>query len=124
MTVHMVRVYAAADVPLSQAQSAVDSWLAKHATWTQDTVDHSIQMVEDSDTGTTYFVGDFRFEWAETKDAILDGAEQDLGQSVSWFRIGYHECGHDEPAGGRCVWDDRREAGTVPNAIPALGGGS
>lgn len=125
MTIHMVRVFAAKDVTLEEANSAVDDWLDKHLPWNEAEVTYNVSVVNttvDPDTGFDYFFGDFRFEWADDKIPILDDAEADLGSNVSWYRFCYHRCDHDEADPDGCPWSDTREGGSVPPEIPTCGG--
>jgi len=122
MTVHMVRIFF--DLPKGNADNAVDNWVQNHNEWENDPVSHSLteKNTEIDGSGVDYVSGDYRFIQEETVTKLLD----DLGDRLSsvqgglWYRIGYHACDHDEDQPTPCSWDETREGGTVPDAIPTI----
>lgn len=121
MTVHMVRLYL--EPPRGNAEQAVENWVANHPEWTDDPVAHTLREVDPPD-GTAYAVGSFRFTQSVPNTALLDDLEQRLAniQGGLWYRIGYHECDHDESDRADCAWaaDETRESGGVPLGVPSF----
>jgi hypothetical protein len=122
MTVHMVRIMI--EPPKGNAESAVDNWVANHNEWENDPVKHSlVETTADVDgTGTTYVRGDYRFIQDSTVTDLLDALESRLQsfQGGLWYRVGYHQCDHDEENASPCSWDEKRENGTIPSDIPDM----
>lgn len=124
MTVHMFRVVC--DKPDSigetQANQIVNQWLADNTPWTDDPTPHEITLVENTPISDppTHFRGDVRFEFTDDKPALFEQIETDLNGIASWYRIGYHECDHDEETGSGCAWDETREGGNVPDSMPTF----
>lgn len=118
MTVHMIRIFCENPPGLTilDIDLVVQDWINTHTEWLDDPVAHEITPRE-SDDGTVFLGGDFRFAIADLKTALLDTLELSLQPEVSWYRIGYHQCVHDEPDRGGCSWDDQREYN--PQEIPA-----
>lgn len=120
MAVHMLRLCVSPDVSEEQANNIADDWVAEHSEWVSDPVTHEVRLYERD--GTKYLLGDYRFEWVEDAQVLQDTIEQDLQDAgVSWYRIGYHACDHDEIPGG-CAWDEVREynAGSIPSEVPTF----
>lgn len=124
----MIRVVAAADssdtpgLTLSEINTALDDWVSKRSEWTADPASHQISEVSsDTDgTGTTHYVGSYRFEISDAKDNLLTKCEDKLKNKVDWYRLGYHECDHDESNKSGCSWTDKREwTSTNTSSIPA-----
>lgn len=123
MTVHMFRIMAEkpSDVSETEANKLINEWLNNHTQWANDPTAHEITLVENSLTDVPqYFTGDFRFERESDKQTILSQIETKLTEVTSWYRIGYHQCSHDETEGGSCSWTEVIEYGTVPSEIPTL----
>jgi len=123
MTVHMFRVVAQkpSDITLTVANQLVDKWLANNTAWTEDPVPHELSLVDDPLTDApVHFRGDLRFEASDDKRALLDRIETDLSGVVSWYRVGYHRCSHDEDNAQPCSWDEGVEFGTVPRGVPTF----
>lgn len=120
MTVHMVRLMV--EPPKGDAESAVDNWVQNHNEWTDDPVAHSLAETDNGDNTTTHISGDYRFIQEETPAELLDDLESRLQslQGGLWYRVGYHQCTHDEGDPDPCEWDEKRENGTVPSDIPAI----
>ena len=124
MTTHMFRVVC--DKPDSigetQANQIVDQWLNENTPWTDDPTPHEIRLVEKSDLTDqpTHFRGDVRFEFSDGKPELLTQIETDLSGIASWYRVGYHECNHDEETGSGCAWGSQHEGGNVPDSMPTF----
>jgi hypothetical protein len=118
----MVRFYI--EPPKGEAKNAVDNWVQNHNEWTDDPKDHSLVETNTKldGSGTTYLCGDYRFVQDGPADALLDDLADRLQsfQGGLWYRIGYHECDHDENNPTGCAWEQTRENGDVPADIPTL----
>lgn len=119
MAVHMFRVYVdPGPMGGEKLVQTVDDWISKRTKWKDDTVEHGIFPVTDIETGEqTHYQGDVRFEKTEAKDNILQKLTDKLKNKVNWYRVGYHECFHDEDDPAPCTWDASAEFGTVPDNI-------
>ena len=106
----------------TQANQIVDQWLADNTPWTDDPTPHEITLVDDTAISDrpTHFRGDVRFEFSDDKPALFDQIETDLNGIASWYRIGYHECDHDEDSATPCAWEQVVEGGTVPDSMPTF----
>jgi hypothetical protein len=123
MTTHMFRLVVAKPdgVTEQDANRIVDDWLADNTPWTDDPIDHSVSVIDDPLTDAPiHFRGDLRFEFSDAKTDLLSQMETDLQAVVSWYRIGYHECDHDEANGSPCNWNEQIEYGTVPDGLPTF----
>jgi len=124
MTTHMFRVYAHNPdaYTLTEINSIVNGWIADHDRWSEDTVDHSLSVTNTSadGTGIEYLHGDFRFNQTVPKADIEFAFEQKIQPALDWYRIGYHECEHDEESGSGCSWQDVLEYGPIPSDIPTI----
>lgn len=121
MTVHMIQIlshwpdgYTEDDI-----DATVQNWVDNHTEWIEDTVAHTITGSNTAvdGTGTKYLRGTFRFEWSDDKTVLLDNCESTLQDYVDWYRLGYHQCLHDETGG--CDWDDKREWTASNVSIPS-----
>lgn len=122
MSVHMVRMFV--EPPKGEADNAIENWVSNHNEWTSDPVEHTLSETNAAidGTGTAYLRGDYRFIQEETPTSLLDDLEDKL-QSIQgglWYRVGYHNCTHNESETASCDWDDKRENGTVPTDIPNI----
>ena len=106
----------------TQANQIVDQWLADNTPWTDDLTPHEITLVENTPISDrpTHFRGDVRFEFTDDKPELLTQIETDLSGIASWYRIGYHKCDHDEDTPTPCAWEQTRDGGDVPDAIPSI----
>jgi hypothetical protein len=120
----MIRLFL--EPPKGNSESAIDNWVTNHNEWTDDPVSHSLTETNaDIDgSGTTYARGDYRFIQEETPTDLLDDLESRLQnvQGGLWYRVGYHQCEHDEENGTPCQWDDLHtcENGDIPTDIPTF----
>jgi hypothetical protein len=73
---------------------------------------------EQIDGGGEWYQGDLAFNWDEGKANILDNISLYADSYCDWYRLGYHECIHDEDNPQPCSWDEKRENGTIPSDIP------
>jgi len=124
MTVHMFRVYAhnPKAYTLTEINNAVDDWIADHNRWGEDTIDHSLSVGNTAldGSGAEYLRGDFRFNQTDPRADIEFTFEQKIQPALDWYRIGYHECDHDEESDTGCSWQDVMEYGTIPSDIPSI----
>lgn len=122
MTTHMVRLFI--ETPKGNAESAVDNWVENHNGWTSDPVEHTLTETntEIDGSGVDYLSGDYRFIQEESVDELLDDLESRLEgfQGGLWYRVGYHECSHDEDLPGSCSWEEQRESSDVPSEVPTF----
>jgi len=120
MTIHMLRIRL--QPPRGNAENAVDNWVQNHTEWTDDPVEHTLRetTADPEGDGTTYLSGDYRFIQHESPDDLLNELESRLSsfQGGLWYRLGYHECSHDELDPSPCAWEQTREGGDVPADIP------
>lgn len=125
MTVHMVRIFShfPDGYTVDQINDRVQNWVDNHTEWSEDPISHAVverQAGWPVDPGTVYLTGDFRFMPEDDKTALLDDAEAALQGNVSWYRLGYHVCDHDEDGQGGCSWGTTREYGDIPTDIPEI----
>lgn len=109
----------------TQANQIVDQWLTDNTPWTDDPTPHEIRLVKGEITEQPeHFRGDVRFEFDDEKPELLEQIETDLAGITNWYRIGYHECSHDEGNGGPCSWDNAIEWTannvTIPEGVPTF----
>jgi len=119
MAIHMFRLFI--EPPKGDAESAVNNWVENHTEWGDDPVEHTLREVAESgDEDTAYISLDYRFVQEKTASDLLDDLESRL-QSIQgglWYRVGYHECCHDDENDRSCTWENTREGGDVPANIP------
>ena len=121
MTVHMVRV--CVEPPRGEAQEPLNNWVENYTQWETDPVEHELrETTTETDGGTTYARGDYRFVQEETADELLNDLEDRLQnfEDGLWYRLAYHACTHDEDEPTPCSWEDTREWGDVPEDIPTI----
>lgn len=125
MSVHMIRIHCGpqSSWPQSDCNAAVEDWMSKQSEWTPDPVDHSMQSAVNGETGTAWWTGDYRLTFeSDPKDNLLQKLEDKLVNKCDWYRLGYHECTHDESPPSPCSWDEEREWTdknvTIPSEIP------
>jgi hypothetical protein len=124
MTVHMIRLFIsqnADDVLLQPETGYLAVWLNNHEAWTDE--HHGPNDMPDprepiEDGAEAYYAADWRFVWNESKSVLIDNLVGHVDAYSPWWRLGYHECTHDEENGGPCSWDDSQESGTIPTHIP------
>lgn len=118
MTVHMIRLVAEEppDYSVEEIRTAVEDWVNRYSETL--TTERLTVTKQEGGTGTVYLLGQWRFAWAEDATVMLDDLESSLQTYVAWYRLGYHQCDHDETDRGGCSWDREREYGTVPDDIP------
>ena len=122
MAVHCVRVF----IEANQGQApldAIDLWKQNFNEWEDDPVNHAMTDANTAvdGSGTDYVRGDYRYIQDSTAADILDDLETRLvGAGTFWYRIGYHDCDHDEDSSTSCGWEEDRENGTIPADIPDL----
>lgn len=125
MAVHMLRVVTSSGgMTLAEINDAMDTWVANHSEWAEDAAEHHIVEANTfgEGAGTDYYTGDFRFHLEDAKDNLLQKCGDKLRNKVEWYRLGYHQCDHDEADTLGCSWDDEREwtatDATIPTAVP------
>lgn len=83
----------------------------------QQSQEISERNTENDGSGTSYLHGVRRVSGSHGKGR-LDRFEQVLKGEVSWYRIKYHECDHDEENPSGCGgWQTEKEGGTVPSDV-------
>ena len=126
MAIHMIRIFShwPDGYTVDEIDQEVQNWVDSHTEWLDDPVTHEISArnTDIGGSGTDYLAGDFRFEWGDDKQTLLDNCEATLQDYVDWYRFGYHECTHDGD-GGACGWDDKVEwtkngSTTIPSGVP------
>lgn len=123
MTVHMFRVFVSqSDSSLTETelQATVEDWISEYTKWDGQSQSFEITLSQGipGDSDTTHYRGEFRFEKGDTKDNILQKLTDKLDNKVDWYRIGYHECYHDDT--GPCSWNDTVQDGSVPGYVPDM----
>jgi hypothetical protein len=119
----MFRIMAAkpSNIGQLQANQLVEQWFASYPPWTEDPTSHRVALVEDTITDAPpHFRSDLRFESSAEMTIIREQIETDLAGVTSWYRIGYHECTHDESSGDECSWESEINYGNVPTEIPTF----
>lgn len=127
MAVHMIRVVASVegDYSLTQLNTEMDDWVSKQSEWTADPDTHQITETIGSETDDPiYRSGDYRFLLQDAKDNLLQKCEDKLVNKVSYYRLGYHACDHDQDDRTGCSWDEQREwtdtGVTIPDTVPVF----
>lgn len=121
MAVHMFRVFIGrGPMAVSDLESNIDDWVASNAEWEGDPTEHSLieTNTEMDGSGATYYTADVRFLLDDAKDNLLQKFTDKLKEKVAWYRVGYHECSHDEHNPAPCVWQDRVEWTAKDVSIP------
>lgn len=124
MTVHMVRLYSEPpknENHFTRMYQACEDWTTRYnETLQTQRLDLRHITASDDRPEPAHTVGHWRFVMDTDANTLLADLEADLQSEVSWYRLKYHECSHDEAATGGCSWDDAqtREFGTVPAGIP------
>ena len=127
MAVHMFRGFIGrGSMSLSDLETRINDWLAQNARWTEDSVTHELNERNTAidGSGETYYAVDVRFLKEETKANLTQKFTDKLENKVAWYRLGYHDCAHDESNGGACSWDDKTEWTdknvTIPDGVPTI----
>lgn len=123
----MIRVVAAANstdtggMTEAEINTALDEWVSKQSEWTADPQAHVINTSPGIDGETVYYGGTYRFtKESDAKDTLLQKCGDKLKNKLDWYRLGYHDCDHDEQASDGCSWDGEREwTSTNTASIPA-----
>ena len=122
MATHMIRLFV--EPPNGEAEEAVNNWVENHTEWEDDPVSHELREANTNidGGGTEYLRGDYRFLQDSSATEIIDGLADRLDgfQGGLWYRIGYHECDHDESESTPCEWEQTREGRNVPDSIPTF----
>ena len=122
MTTHMIRLFV--EPPKGEAEEAVNNWVENHTVWEDDPVSHELREAntELEGSGTDYLRGDYWFLQDSSATEIIDDLADRLDgfQDGLWYRIGYHECDHDEDTPTPCAWEQTRDGGDVPVGIPQI----
>lgn len=121
MTVHMFRL-CVSQSGLSQAEleTRVQSWVDEHTKWEGGNTSFSVALTqgEIGNPESEYYSGRFRFEKTDTKDNIVQKLTDKLNNKVSWYRVGYHDCSHDEIDSITCNWGSTVEWSDKDVSIP------
>lgn len=102
----MFRVYLGpGKTAASDLETRVDEWVSQNAEWAGDPDSHSLTEYTppEESAGTIYYRADVRFEMTDAKANLLQKFEDKLKQKCAWYRVGYHECTHDETY-STCEW--------------------
>lgn len=123
MAVHTIELTTATDVGEQTARNGVQAWVANH---TERLPEQNVGFTagnttpEDDTTGTDYYRALYRFDrTADDKLELKDSLVNRIGGAVSWYRLRYHVCDHDEDGRGGCSWNgaEERTKGTVPGDL-------
>lgn len=125
MTCHSIQINFDGAVSEADAESAIDNVLTSYDSVVPEqsspsTNDNVIYRNTELDgSGEDYHFCLYRFAGDQSKSAILDDLETELGSvSAGWYQLKHHECYHDDEAGGACgSWVVERETGTVPSGV-------
>lgn len=127
MTVHHIHVIASVggDYSLDQLNTEMDDWVSKQSEWTPNADKHTIHdKINPGDTEPIYREGSYRFFLDDAKDNLIQKCEDKLENKVSWYRLGYESCLHDEETTSHCDWDEQREWTakdvTIPDYVPVF----
>lgn len=111
---------------INDLETAIDDWVDSNATWENDTVPHELteRNTEIDGSGGKYHAIDVRFLLDNGKANLQQKFTDKLVNKVAWYRVGYHECGHDDENGGPCSWDDTAEwiesGVSIPTGVPTF----
>lgn len=115
---------------LSDLETRINDWLEQNARWTEDSVTHELteRNTAIDGSGETYYAVDVRFlpdaDGGDTKANLTQKFSDKLENKVAWYRLGYHDCAHDESKAGPCSWDDKTEWTdknvTIPDGVPTI----
>lgn len=109
---------------INDLKTRINNWVSSNAEWTEDSVDHTLTERNTAldGSGATYHAIDVRFLDSDAKSNLQQKCEDKLVNKCDWYRLGYHNCDHDESDRQGCSWDDEREwtakDQTIPSAIP------
>lgn len=127
MTVHMFSCYIGrGKMSVSDLESRIDDWVASNGAWADDPVEHTLSEhnTAPDGSGETYYMITVRFLQDQTKDNLLQKFTDRLKGKVDWYRVGYHNCTHDETNATPCSWDDAVEwtakGVTIPAGVPTI----
>jgi len=118
MVVHRFRLYHS-----TAGSDALHNWLGQ---FTQNInaalgneVTKEVPTLRETLDGQQYYGGDYAFEWAKGKAHFWGNVTVYARDYCDWYRMGYHECDHDETNvnGSSCSWEDSAENGPVPDYV-------
>lgn len=106
---------------VSDLETRINNWIDANAEWTEDSVAHELseRNTEIDGTGVGYYGADVRFLKDDTKANLQQKFTDKLKDKTDWYRVGYHNCEHDEAASTPCAWDDRTDWTAKDVTIPA-----
>ena len=120
----MIRLYSEPpknDTHFQRMSSACENWAASYNE-VLATQRLNLKHVPADEEGLVpaHSTGYWRFEITTDANTLLADFEVALQSEVSWYRLKYHMCSHDESNPGGCSWDESmtRDYGTVPAGIP------
>lgn len=122
MTVHMIRLWSEPpnnDTHLTNIRRECESWVSRYPeTLTNQRL--AVTHIPATPISTAHTVGHWRFDSSADVNTLLTDLETSLQSVVSYYRIRYHACDHDDSSPSGCSWDESqtREYGTVPEGIP------
>ena len=120
MTVHRFRLYHS-----TGGSEQYHNWLGQYTLNLNAALGDEVEkevptLTQSRDNDLEWYQGDYAFAWDEGKAQIYQSMDLYAESYCNWHRIGYHECSHDEDDPTPCSWDEVRESGTIPSAIPSL----
>lgn len=116
MTVHCFRAYAAPDVTVETMTQRINDHL--FSVYGHELSEQSaINKVGGEIHGQEILVGIARFPIDEDKQAIIDDMKNKIVHDLSWYKIDYHECNHDDPSEPEGEWEELSRHGTVPGGV-------
>lgn len=122
MSHHKLRIYL--EPPKVDAETVIDNWIQDYSDSSHNASTDNLREATTGlgENGTKYVVGSYLFHHHTSVTTLLDDLESELqsfGNEV-WYRIGYHECDHDEDDRTGCSWEKVRSGGSVPNSVPTI----
>lgn len=111
---------------ITDLETEINDWVDSNAEWENDTAPHELmeRNTEIDGGGQTYYAIDVRFLLDNGKDNLQQKFTDKLVNKVAWYRVGYHECAHDDENGGPCSWDDSVEWTekdvSIPTGVPTF----
>lgn len=127
MAVHMFRCFiGVGEMSISDLEARINDWVANNHEWPDDSVPHTLAEYNTAvdGTGEAYHGVNVRFLKDDTKDNLLQKFTGKLKDKVAWYRVGYHECTHNQTDATPCEWNDKTEWSnkdvTIPGDIPTV----
>lgn len=122
MGVHMFRCYIGrGPMSVSDLETRIQDWVASNAEWAEDNASHTLSTrnTELYGSGESYHAVDVRFLRDYSKANLLQKFVDKLQDKVGWYRVGYHECGHDGSGSQDCTFTDTTQWTAKNTSIPS-----